>query len=586
MAYPSLEQYNNAFNNHSIWLTDPELKAGTVGKTGLGLPLAISGGFALTYTITAGSKKYAVRCFHRESKALERRYTAISQRLSTLRSPYFLDFKFESKGIRIDGREYPIVKMAWAKGETLGEFLEDNHGSPQALGALASSLVSLSAFLENERIAHGDIQTGNLMVSGGGSGVQLIDYDGMWIDEIKDLGSAEIGHVNFQHPGRKASNPFDATLDRFSLISLWFSIEALRVDPSIWRKTNSESDAVVFRANDFIDPSSSPAFALIAKNTALAQRVQAFAAICSSPMQKAPSLSDFIAGKNLPGLRASVVLAGKTAAGKPKPGYIGAYEVLSATDYEACLRSVGSRVEVIGRIVEIKHGLAVNRKPYVFVNFGSWRGRIFKIAIWSDGLDSLRVKPDDSWVGKWVSVVGLMEPPYENRKHKYSHLSVSVTSAGQMTVLSEGDARWRLAVPHDGSAVSDFLPSAVRNSEILERVQDSGRSAAPVALRPQARPIATPAAQPIQQVRPSTKTPPAAPAAKQASTQVSSNQAVLDRMKSSQSPPPTARPLPPPSHKPKPVVIQKPIGGGGLPPKLRSQPQSIFARLRQWFFGR
>lgn len=190
MAYPSLEQYNNAFNSHSIWLNDPELKAGSVATTGMGLPLAISGGFALTYTVTAGSRKYAVRCFHRESKALERRYTAISQRLSALRSPYFLDFKFQSKGIRIDGGEYPIVKMAWAKGETLGEFLEDNHGSPQALGALASSLVSLSAFLEKEGIAHGDIQTGNLMVSGGGAGIQLIDYDGMWIDEIKDLGSS------------------------------------------------------------------------------------------------------------------------------------------------------------------------------------------------------------------------------------------------------------------------------------------------------------------------------------------------------------------------------------------------------------
>ena len=37
-------------------------------KSGLGTPHAISGGFALTYTIKAGSKKYAVRCFHRESK--------------------------------------------------------------------------------------------------------------------------------------------------------------------------------------------------------------------------------------------------------------------------------------------------------------------------------------------------------------------------------------------------------------------------------------------------------------------------------------------------------------------------------------
>ncbi|KVD05474.1 hypothetical protein [Burkholderia ubonensis] len=570
MAYPSLEQYNNAFNNHSIWLTDSELKAGAVATTGMGLPLAISGGFALTYTITAGSKKYAVRCFHRESKALERRYNAISQRLSALHSPYFLDFKFQPKGIRIDGGEYPIVKMAWAKGETLGEFLEDNHGSPQALGALASSLVSLSAFLEKERIAHGDIQTGNLMVSGGGAGVQLIDYDGMWIDEIKDLGSAELGHVNFQHPGRKASNPFDATLDRFSLISLWFAIEALRTDPSIWRKTNSEIDAIVFRANDFIDPSSSTVFALLVTNAALSQRAKAFAAICSSPMQKAPTLVDFIAGRNVPLPVASVVLVGKPAAGKPRPGYIGAYEVLSATDYEACLSHVGNKVEVIGKIVEVKLGQAKNGRPYIFINFGLWRGRIFKIAIWSDGIDALRVTPDDSWKGNWVSVVGLMEPPYENKKLKYSHLSVNVTTIGQMTVLSEEDARWRLAGPQGGSANP---PKITRNSEILDRFQGGARPTSLAGARPQFRQASTPPARPAPSARPAMKSPPA---------RVSQNQAVLDRMKSSQLPPPAVRPTSPPPTRP--AIIQNPIGSG-LPPRLRSPQQGLISRLLRWLFG-
>lgn len=63
MAYPSFEQYNQAFQTHSRLLTDPELKNGVVTTTGLGLPLAISGGFALTYTIKSGPKKYAVNVF-------------------------------------------------------------------------------------------------------------------------------------------------------------------------------------------------------------------------------------------------------------------------------------------------------------------------------------------------------------------------------------------------------------------------------------------------------------------------------------------------------------------------------------------
>ena len=178
MAYPTFEQYNNAFQAHQRLLADPELQRGTVAKTGMGTPLAISGGFALTYTIKAGSKKYAVRCFHRESKALEKRYQAIARRLVQLHSPYFLDFVFQPQGIRVDGAAYPIVKMAWAQGVTLGEFLEDNHGQKAALANLPASLLALSKFLEAQRVAHGDIQTGNMMVSGTAGAIQLIDYDG------------------------------------------------------------------------------------------------------------------------------------------------------------------------------------------------------------------------------------------------------------------------------------------------------------------------------------------------------------------------------------------------------------------------
>lgn len=56
MSYPSFEKYNEALQLHNKLLTDSELAKGTVKKTGLGVPLAISGGFALTYTIDCGSK--------------------------------------------------------------------------------------------------------------------------------------------------------------------------------------------------------------------------------------------------------------------------------------------------------------------------------------------------------------------------------------------------------------------------------------------------------------------------------------------------------------------------------------------------
>lgn len=483
MAYPSLEQYNQAFQLHSRLLADAELKSGTVTTTGLGLPLAISGGFALTYTIKSGAKKYAVRCFHRESKALERRYASISKRLAGVNSPYFLDFQFQPNGIKVDGVGYPIVKMAWAKGETLGEFLEANRGDTTALSKLYNALIALAGFLEKERIAHGDLQTGNLMVSDGGAAIQLIDYDGMYVDEIRDIGSAELGHVNFQHPQRKSTNPFDPYLDRFSLIALAVSLKALRVDPSLWQKTNSEVDAILFRANDFADPSSSQAFALLASNSSLAADAKNFASVCKAPMAKAPALADFLAGRNIPA--GAIALTGKVQPSAQRPGYISAYEVLSAIDYEGCFRRVGDKVEVIGCIVDVKENRARNGKPYIFINFGDWRGRIFKVSIWSEGLAALKVTPDPTWIGKWLSVVGLMEPPYVNPKFKYSHLSINVTATGQMTLIPESDAKWRLAGPGIGAPA--FQTSA--NQDALDRIK--GRQPSSPSPRTPATPSST-----------------------------------------------------------------------------------------------
>lgn len=511
MAYPSLEQYNQAFSAHSTLLSDPELRGGTLAKSGLGLPLAISGGFALTYTVSTVRGKFAVRCFHHESKGLERRYAAISKKLYSLRSRYFLDFQFQAQGIRVDGAAYPIVKMAWASGATLGEFLENNRSNAAALGRLADALVELAVYLQREGIAHGDLQSGNLMVSRDGSSVQLIDYDGMFVDEVKDLGSAELGHVNFQHPQRKTLNPFDATLDRFSLIALSLAIRALQTDASLWDKTNSEADAILFRANDYLDPANSSTFALVAKNASLASHAKNFAAVCKTPMARAPDLADFLAERNIPA--ASIVIGSPKQAGPVpvagRPGYVGAYPVLSATDYAACVRAVGDKVAVIGQIMEVKQDTTHRGKPYIFINFGPWQGSIFKVSIWPDGLAHVKAKPDVTWVGKWVSVVGLMEPPYVSKQYRYSHVAITVGTAGQMSIITQQEAKWRLAGA--GKAAGAFTAVTSHNQQMLDRIKSSsGASASPASPRATSS-VASSNAAVLQTIRVASGSPSSAP---------------------------------------------------------------------------
>ena len=218
------------------------------------------------------------------------------------------------------------------------------------------------------------------MVANSGKSLQLIDYDGMFVDDLKGLGSAELGHRNFQHPGRTAST-WDVRLDRFSFITLNLALRVLEAQPDLWAKTQSDSDAILFKANDFNEPGQSDIFRDLFARTQFAEEAKALAAICVSTFDKVPTLEDFLARRNIPPMRIAM-----SAATSAKLGYMAAYPVLDAANYALCLRHVGDRVELIGKIVEVKQDQTRYGKPYIFINFGPWRGEIVKITIWSEGL--------------------------------------------------------------------------------------------------------------------------------------------------------------------------------------------------------
>lgn len=375
MSYPSLEQYNEALQAPQIHLLDPVLKGGTLRTTGLGLPLALCGGFALTYTVTAGGQRYALRCFHKESPELERRYQAVSARLNQLSSTYFLPFEFISKGIRIQSKEYPIVKMKWASGETLSEFLEREHRNSSTLNRLRGTLAELAAYLEKEHIAHGDIQPGNLMVSQGGGRVQLIDYDGMFVESLRGSRATELGQLNFQHPKRSAGD-FNERLDRFAFVALDVALQALTEDPDIWRRSLSDPDAIVFRRNDYLAPGNSNVFKEVLKLSKVQGIAKSLAQIAAGSIDQIPSLADFAQQRGIP----QIVVSFSAQVQSEPVAYQGPYAVLEATNYGAALALVGSKIELVGKIVGIKDGFARNRTHYVFINFADWRGNAIKVS--------------------------------------------------------------------------------------------------------------------------------------------------------------------------------------------------------------
>jgi hypothetical protein len=425
--------------------TDPELKAGKVAETPLGLPLALGGTFALTYTVQTGRKKLAVRCFHRNVPNAQNRYAKISTKLRLLSSPYFVNFEFQPQGIRVLRAQYPIVKMEWAEGDTLGMYLDRVVLNSGALSALRRSFATLAEYLERNEVAHGDIQNENVIVANGMP--RLIDYDGMFVSGLTEGDGAEVGHKHFQHPQREVKH-FGPKMDNFSFLVIDTSLEALEADPSLYRRFREGGQAIIFKANDFADPSSSEVFRILDGMPVLRETAKKLAAVCSSPIASVPTLADFRADRNIP------ISVASTVSAPPKntqsATYIGAFDVIDAADFDSVLRRVGDRVELVGKIVSVKIGTGRRGRgrdlPYIFVNFGPWNKQSVKITIWSEGLGNLKTAPTVAWASSWISVTGLIEPPYKGQHYgrPYTNVGITVVSDSQILRISPDEAQFRL----------------------------------------------------------------------------------------------------------------------------------------------
>ncbi len=323
------------------------------------------------------------------------------------------------------------------------------------------------------------------MVSGGG--LRLIDYDGMFVPGMTQGQGAEVGHKHFQHPGRTV-RLFGPKMDRFSFIVLDVSLEAVAVDPSLHRRFREGGQAIIFKANDFSDPSSSEVFRILAGMPAVRDSAKKLAAICAAPVTDVPTLSDFRAGRNIPTPAATPVGASPRPA--PAPVYIGAFEVIDAKDFNAVLKRVGDKIELVGKITSVKQGTAKrNKGPYVFLNFGSTGHNSVKVTIWSEALGNMSARPSQAWVGKWISVTGLIEL-FERQYYgkPYRNLGITLTSNSQIIQINEQEAKFRLGLGmpqwsgsrHNGNVSNDDILRGLRGNAGRSEPNTRTTSATPV----------------------------------------------------------------------------------------------------------
>ncbi len=258
-AWPNPNDYVEALQNPALAFDDPALKHGVVTLDKLGLPRPISGNFAIVFEVANRERRWAVRCFARETPGQEARYAAIARHLKRLKLPFMVSFEYLPKGVRVRGQWYPVVKMEWVRGVRLDTFIERNLNQPDTLLKLALEWDAVVQALSRAQIAHGDLQHGNIVITDGD--IRLIDYDGMIVPELIGKPSGEIGHRHYQHPSRTSEDGINIgnflQVDSFSAWVIWASLIAVSLDPSLWTRAGAGDDRLLFAERDYKDPAKS-----------------------------------------------------------------------------------------------------------------------------------------------------------------------------------------------------------------------------------------------------------------------------------------------------------------------------------------
>lgn len=253
--WPSMTDYQEALQSPSIAFSARELSRADVVKNKLGLPRPFCGTFASVYELVNGRRRWAVKCFLRNTPDLHERYAKISTHLKKCRRlGYFVDFEYLEQAIRVRGQLFPFVQMEWIEACQLNTFLEQSLNKSWVLKKLSSNWERLVTDLRSAEIAHGDLQHGNVLVKPGGD-IKLIDYDGMCVPALEGQGSNETGHADYQNP-RRTQDDFHLKIDAFSACVIKIAIDALILDPNLWQKYNN-GDNLLFRRSDFMNTENS-----------------------------------------------------------------------------------------------------------------------------------------------------------------------------------------------------------------------------------------------------------------------------------------------------------------------------------------
>lgn len=240
-----------AIKNLDVFLKIPALNGATARLNKNGSPFVFTGGFNMVFQLTHNTKKWAFRVWHVPIGENKERYLKISKYLSFKKLPYFADFIYDEKGLLVNGELVDTIRMEWLDGLLFKDYIEKYLNNKSELEKLANNFVEMTKSLRENKISHGDLQDGNILVTNNGN-IKLVDYDSICIPEIEGQEEFVTGLKGYQHPSRFTNSKCSTKADYFSELVIYLSVLALSENPELWAKYKViDTEVLLFNQEDF-----------------------------------------------------------------------------------------------------------------------------------------------------------------------------------------------------------------------------------------------------------------------------------------------------------------------------------------------
>lgn len=242
-----------AVKNLDTFLKVSKLKGATVKLNSRnGEPLFYTGGFKMVFILEKGSKKWSFGVWHTGFTQKKERFKKISKYIEKQKLPYFVDFIYDENGLLVNGELVDTIRMEWLEGDLLKDYIEKNLNDKTKLKKLADNFLKMCEDLHDNKISHGDLQHGNILIDNQGN-IKLIDYDSICVPDIEGHTELVWGLRGYQHPSRLAENTNSSLkADYFSELIIYLSLIAIAENPQLWTTFNIEkTEVLLFDNEDF-----------------------------------------------------------------------------------------------------------------------------------------------------------------------------------------------------------------------------------------------------------------------------------------------------------------------------------------------